>query len=156
MINLDDEAKQTVFAELVGASQPAISKYHRLGILVKGQSLGQWLLAYCEKMRSEASGREVTDSRKRLDEAKTREALANAETKELALYREKELILDRNQVRLAMADWVNTAKSEYESSVEKIIALIEDKHGVTVDRESVNSVIDATCRAIGGFRIESE
>lgn len=155
-MDLSKSATQVEFAELVGTSQQAISKYARLGILVKDQSLQQWLLAYCEKMRSEASGREVTDSRKRLDEAKTREALANAATKELQLYREKELILDRNQVRLAMADWVNTAKSEYESSVEKIIALIEDKHGVTVDRESVNSVVDATSRAIGGFRLESE
>ncbi|GGA80717.1 hypothetical protein GCM10011369_23340 [Neiella marina] len=128
----------------------------RLGLDHKSDSLEAIRLAYIRDLREKAAGRTPTETRHRLDEAKTREALASAQMKELDLYKEHKLILDLEQVREAMEQWVTVAKSEYENSVEKIIALIEDQQGVSIDREPISGIIDATCRVIGDYRIKSE
>ncbi|GBL02941.1 hypothetical protein [Glaciecola sp. KUL10] len=154
-MDLNEQAKQIEFADLVGASQQSISKYVRAGILNKGETYRTWFAKYCEKLRTEAAGREISASRQTLEQAKTREAIANAQLKELDLYREHKLVLDAQQVREAMEQWVTVAKSEYENSIEKIIALIEDKYGVSIDRESINGTIESTCRTIGDFRVKS-
>jgi hypothetical protein len=54
-----------------------------------------------------------------------------------------------------MDAWVNQAKSEYESSFEKIIAMIESQTGQTIEREPINRIIDSTSRVISDFNIES-
>lgn len=154
-MNLDEPAKQTEFAELVGASQPSINKYVRAGILEKNDSYRVWLLAYCSKLRTEAAGREVSASRQTLEMAKTREALANAQLKELDLFREHQLILDLEQVKEAMEEWIILAKSEFENSVEKIIVAIEDQHGVSINREHISATVETACRTIGDYRIQS-
>lgn len=154
-MTLNQEAKQTEFAELVGASQPSISKYFRAGILKKGENYQTWLINYCEKLRTEAAGRELSASRQTLEQVKTREALANAQLKELDLYREHKLVLDVEQVKDAMEQWIAVARSEYENSIEKILTEIEDKYDVSIDRESITGNIESTCRTIGNFTIKS-
>lgn len=48
---------QVDFAELVGVTQPAISSYVTSGVLRAGDTGHAWLLAYCERLRTEAAGR---------------------------------------------------------------------------------------------------
>ena len=48
---------QTEFAELVGVSQPAISALLSEGKLPPCSTLGEMLLAYCERLRDQAGGR---------------------------------------------------------------------------------------------------
>ncbi|MCH2057895.1 MAG: hypothetical protein MK214_15040 [Thalassotalea sp.] len=127
----------------------------RLGLDHKVNSLDEIRVAYIRDLREKAAGRSPTETRHQLDMAKTREALASAQMKELDLFKEHQLILDLEQVREAMDQWVTVAKSEYENSIEKVIALIEDKHGVSIDREPISGIVDATSRTIGNYRIQS-
>lgn len=48
---------QAEFGELVGISQQAVSNLVTSGILVAGAPAHTWLLAYCERLRTEAAGR---------------------------------------------------------------------------------------------------
>jgi len=155
LFDLDDKAKQTEFASLVGASQPAIHKHLDNGTLVRGGTYRQWLRAYCEKLRDEASGRTASDQRLKLDEARTREASANARMKELMLFKEEQLILDKAQVREAIDGWIALAKSEYTNSIEKILAMLESQHGITIDRESIDGTTAAAMRVIADFQFQS-
>lgn len=155
MFDLDTKATQAEFASLVGASQPAIHKHVVSGILKPGQTFRQWLQAYTLKLRDEAAGRTITDQRLELDKAKTREALANAQSKELALYREYQLILEKSQVMEAMSAWIALAKSEYVNSIEKMLAMIESRHNITIERTDIDGITDAAMRTIGDFQLES-
>lgn len=155
MFDLDTKATQAEFASLVGASQPAIHKHVVNGTLKPGHTFRQWLQAYTLKLRDEAAGRTVTDQRLELDKAKTREALANAQSKELALYREYQLILEKSQVMEAMSAWIALAKSEYANSIEKILAMIESRHNITIERNDIDGITDAAMRTIGDFQLES-
>ncbi len=127
----------------------------RLQLDHKVNSLEEIRLAYIRDLREKAAGRSPTTQRQKLDEAKTREAIASAQMKELDIFREHKLVLDRTQVRDAMDQWTIIAKSEYENSVDKIIALIEDQYEVSIDRESINGIVESTCRVIGDFQFQS-
>ncbi|WP_125932016.1 hypothetical protein [Thiosocius teredinicola] len=61
-MNLDQPVTRTAFAELVGISQPAVSKHIAQGTLVDGAPLRAWLLAYCGKLRAEAFGENSGES----------------------------------------------------------------------------------------------
>ena len=127
----------------------------RLKLDHKVNSLEEIRLAYIRDLREKAAGRTPTTHRQKLDEAKTREAIASAQMKELELFKEHTLVLDRTQVLDAMDQWTIIAKSEYENSVDKIIALIEDQYEVSIDRESINGIVESTCRVIGDFQFQS-
>lgn len=155
-MDLNEPCSQTDFSMLVGATPQAIQKRVSDGSLPSGRSAGQWLVVYCEQLRTAASGREVTDTRKRLEEAKTREAMANAQTKELELYRQQDLIMDRDQVCSAMEDWIALSRSEFVNSINKIIDMVEGAHGITVEREKLDEITEATTRIIADFSLKSE
>ncbi len=154
-MDLEQTAKQTEFAELVGVSQPAIAKMISVGALTHGETYLQWLHAYCERLRVEAAGRQVNQTRLDLEKAKTRDAIASAETKELALYRERGLVFEREQVKNAFENWIAVAKAEYMNSIDKIIAGIESQNSVTVDREFTDGIIGAAFRVIADYSVES-
>jgi phage terminase Nu1 subunit (DNA packaging protein) len=48
---------QAAFGEMVGVTQQAISTYVTSGLLKPGDTAHAWLLAYCDRLRMEASGR---------------------------------------------------------------------------------------------------
>ena len=54
MTSLDDRATASAFARLVGISQPAVSKHLNDGHLPRNGSMGEWLRAYCDHLRSYA------------------------------------------------------------------------------------------------------
>lgn len=54
---IDQQVTQAEFAAAVGISQQAVSELVRAGVLPAGASAGQWLLAYCERLREQAAGR---------------------------------------------------------------------------------------------------
>lgn len=67
---------QKDFAALVGISQAAASQWASAGLLVPGETLGAWLLAYCERLRQQARQR-LGDGT--LDLVQERAALARAQ-----------------------------------------------------------------------------
>ena len=69
---------QKDFAALVGISQAAASNWASAGLLAPGATLGEWLLAYCGRLREQAAGRVgATDGG--LDLAQERAALARSQ-----------------------------------------------------------------------------
>lgn len=155
-MNLDSQATQTEFAELVGASQQAIGKHVASGVLEKGATYRAWLLAYCERMRTEAAGRTQSEARERRDLAQAVESEVNAQMKMRQLYKEDGLILDLDSVRQVMAEWATIGKNEFTGAVDKIITAIESEHGITVDRDSVQYDVNVALNAIGNYAFEPE
>lgn len=87
-LQTDMETTQAKFGELVGISQPAVSDLVRAGVLSPGQTAGQWLLAYCSRLREQAAGRlaegglDLATERARLArEQADRVAMVNAQTR---------------------------------------------------------------------------
>jgi transcriptional antiterminator len=120
----------------------------------KELSIDEIRVAYIRNLREEAAGRKATTQKQALDEAKTREALANAMTKEMDLFvKQKELVLVA-EVRQVIDSWISLSKSEYENSIEKIIAMIESHHGVTIDREQTDGIVASSLRTIGDFQLQ--
>ncbi len=153
-MNVNEPCSQVEFAALVGASKQAINQRCKEGLLKDNDTLAHWVFAYCEQLRTAASGREVSTQRQQLEAAKTREALASAGTKELELYRAHNLILELDQVESAMKDWAQLAREELMTSVEKILEMIESAHNITVARDKVDAITDAATRAIGDYSVQ--
>jgi phage terminase Nu1 subunit (DNA packaging protein) len=72
---LDRPCRQADFGVLVGISQPAVSDLVSRGVLADGATAGEWLLAYCHRLREQAAGR-LGSEVGGLDLAQERAALA--------------------------------------------------------------------------------
>lgn len=57
VVDLDDQVSQARFAEMVGVSEASISQRVSDGVLTRGDTAGEWLVAYCERLRDQAAGR---------------------------------------------------------------------------------------------------
>ncbi|WP_413662497.1 hypothetical protein [Microbulbifer sp. CNSA002] len=153
-LSLDDQATQSGFARLVGATQPAIAKHFKAEVFTVGASYEVWLHEYCERLRTEAAGRQANEARNRRDMAQAIESEVNAKLKMRELYREDQLILDVESTRKAMVEWSTVGKNEFIGAVESIIIAIESQYAITVDREPLQPNIEAALRTIGGYEIE--
>ncbi|WP_444939943.1 hypothetical protein ACJJI3_12570 [Microbulbifer sp. ZKSA004] len=153
--SLNDQATQSGFARLVGTSQPAIAKHVQAGVLPQGSTYSVWLQVYCERLRTEAAGRQANEARNQKDLADADKARMSAEKIRRELYREDQLIVDVESVRKVMVEWSTIGKNEFLGAVESILIAIESQHAITVDREPLQPSIDAALRAIGSYEIES-
>lgn len=54
---LEQHISQAEFAEIIGVSEARVSQLVSDGILVRGDSAAEWLVAYCERLRDQAAGR---------------------------------------------------------------------------------------------------
>lgn len=72
---LSSQIRQDEFAELVGVSEGRVSQQVADGTLVRGKTAGEWLLAYCDRLRGQAADR-VGDEVGGLDLPQERAALA--------------------------------------------------------------------------------
>lgn len=70
---LTEQITQAEFAQAVGVSEARISQLISEGVLPREASAGEWLTAYCERLREQAAGRASTGP---LDLAQERAALA--------------------------------------------------------------------------------
>ncbi len=74
---LDAPISQAEFAQIVGVSEARVSQLVGDGVLTRGETAAQWLLAYCERLRDQAAGR-LGDSAG-LDLVQERAALARSQ-----------------------------------------------------------------------------
>lgn len=82
MIDLKGKVTQAAFGELVGISQPAVSDLLSRGVLLSGQSAGEWLKAYCAHLREQAAGRAGVGD---LDLVTERAALARVQREKIEM-----------------------------------------------------------------------
>lgn len=80
-MDLDQPITQAAFGELVGVSQQAISEMQAQGVVRQGDSARVWLLAYCQRLRDAAAGRDPDGE---LATERARVARATAEKIEMA------------------------------------------------------------------------
>jgi phage terminase Nu1 subunit (DNA packaging protein) len=57
LTGLSMAVSQEQFAAVVGISQPRVAQLVAEGVLPRDGTAGQWLLAYCERLREQAAGR---------------------------------------------------------------------------------------------------
>lgn len=69
---------QRAFGELVGITQQTVSDLVRRGVLIEGETAGEWLLAYCDHLREVAAGRGGADGVVNLVAERARLARAQA------------------------------------------------------------------------------
>jgi phage terminase Nu1 subunit (DNA packaging protein) len=75
-VDLNVRILQKDFAELVGVSESTVSEWVTEGVLARGASGREWLLAYCARLREQAAGRASTGP---LDLSQERAGLARAQ-----------------------------------------------------------------------------
>ena len=82
LIDLNKVANQRDFAKIIGVSEAAVSNMKTAGVIRKGQTMGEWLLAYSAHMREQAAGRATKGD---LDLATERAALAKAQREKIEM-----------------------------------------------------------------------
>lgn len=75
---LDQLISQADFAEAIGVSEARVSQLMSERVLTRGETAGQWLLAYCERLRDQAAGRASSETGG-LDLVQERAALARSQ-----------------------------------------------------------------------------
>ena len=91
LIDMEQQATQASLAALVGVTQPTISKLMADGKIPAAGTLGELLLAYCQRLRDQAAGR-LGDSLG-LDLVQERAALAREQ-------REDDTVFEQDGVRI--------------------------------------------------------
>ena len=54
---LDQVISQSEFAQMIGVSEARVSQLVADGVIVRGETVAQWLVGYCERLRDQAAGR---------------------------------------------------------------------------------------------------
>lgn len=77
---LDQQVSQAEFARVIGVSEARVSQLVSEGIIVRGDTAHEWLVAYCERLRDQAAGRAGSETGG-LDLVQERAALAKSQRK---------------------------------------------------------------------------
>lgn len=82
VIDLEIDATQEAFGEMVGISQQTVSDLMARGVLVRDATSGEWLKSYCANLREMAAGRAASGG---LDLATERARLAKEQADKVAM-----------------------------------------------------------------------
>jgi hypothetical protein len=144
------KASQTTFAMMVGVSQQAISQLKTKGVLPEGGTYADWLIAYLDRLRSEAAGREQDN---RLSDVRIRETEMSANLKELEFFEKLKKIIWVDDLAPLMNDFVSAVQFNVMAAQERIIEAIESKHSITVDDDDIGKPLRAALESVvGGSR----
>ncbi len=143
--NPEAKANQTSFALMVGVSQQAISQLKGKGVLHDGGTFADWLGAYLERLRNEASGREQDT---RLSDARIRETEMNAGLKEIELYDKLKKIVWVDDLAPLLNDFFSSVQFNVMAAQERIIEAIESKHSITVDDDDIGKPLRAALESV--------
>ncbi|NIB44824.1 hypothetical protein HBA55_34910 [Pseudomaricurvus alkylphenolicus] len=147
VVSLDDEATQAGLAELVGVSRQAIQKNASKVGLQMGGTYREWLLIYCEHMRTEAAGR-ANDNDKSLAEQRLRES--EQKTLQLAIANNKEL--DNLVLSIDVGGAINRVFSDVSTELTnagiKIQERLESELSIKIDDELIFGPIGDSAKSI--------
>ncbi len=131
-------------------SQPAVAEHINKGLLKPGLSLFEWLHAYSENLREKAAGRGGEDQAA-LTRARTIQAQADGQLKELNFHREVKNLVPVDEIEPMLETWATVARSEFQNAINKLIAGIESKHKIQVDAELIDEIITLALASIGNY-----
>ena len=126
MIDLDEQASQTAFGLLVGASQQSISQHVKNGVLSEGATHSQWLQEYCKHLREIAAGR--PENSEDIKAVTIREKTANARHKEVMTKQLEGTLVDKEEVYQEMLPLFTHMKTQLESAGSRIITLLSAQY----------------------------
>lgn len=149
-INLDSSVSQYQFGQLVGISQQAVANQVQRGVLRSGGSLREWLLSYCESLRTIAAGRGGEDQNN-LTQVRARRELADAQLKEFELARQAGEFVSAADAEALMSGWATSGRREMEDAWDRAIQRIERQHQITVDRTDLDDILEAAFSAIADY-----
>src|SRR5690606_21772953 len=124
---------QSQFAKIVGVSQPLVFKLLDRGTLQPGDTMGEWLLAYCASLREVAAGR-GGDEQVAMAEARARQARFDADLRELEFFEKIGALVQVEDIEPLLSGWAATGRAELLHAVDTIIAGIESRYGIEIDR----------------------
>jgi len=154
-VDLDAKAVQSVFGELVGISQQAVSKQLDKGVLTAGESYRQWLVAYCSHLRELAAGRGGDDAES-LMRARTADALASAELKQLQIQERAGQLVPVEDIEPAITAMVTAARTELLTLPQKVAAayrgLYGNDHDPSIVEELVHESLSHLARGLPAIR----
>lgn len=139
------KANQTAFAAMVGVSQQAISQLKNKGVLPDGGTYTDWLIAYVERLRAEAAGREQDN---RLSDVRIRETEMSANLKELEYMKQLGQTILVNDLSPLLNGFMASVQFNVMAAQERIIEAIESKHSITVDDDDIGKPLRAALESV--------
>ncbi|HSH29735.1 MAG TPA: hypothetical protein VK971_07500 [Thiohalobacter sp.] len=147
---MDSSVSQYQFGQLVGISQQAVANQVQRGVLRSGGSLREWLLAYCESLRTIAAGRGGEDQHN-LTQVRARRELADAQLKEFELARQAGELVPAADAEALMSGWASSGRYEMENAWDRAIERIERHHQITVDRTDLDDILEAAFCVVSDY-----
>jgi len=144
---LDEKANQSSFGRLVGIRQPSVKDFIDKGVLIPGQTLKEWLLQYSQRMRDQAAGRGGNDQ-VNLTRARSDEAVMKTAKMRLEYSREIGVLIYTKDAADAINDWCRFGNREWSQGTHRLVSEIQNKHGIEVDNELVESIVGPTTERI--------
>ena len=141
----DLKASQTTFAMMVGVSQQAISQLKSKGVLIEGGTYADWLIAYLERLRTEAAGREQDQ---RLADVRIRETEMSANLKELEYLKQLGKIILVDDISPLLNSFCSAVQFNVMAAQERIIEAIESKHSITVDDDDIGKPLRTALESV--------
>ena len=149
-MNLDEPTTHEEFGRLVGIGRKAVEKHLAKGVLREGATAGEWLRAYCERLRAEAASRKG-DTALALARAKTREAEARAAMVELQFQRALADLVPVQAIEPDLAAWAGFAWEETQALLARVVGAIESRHGVTIEPDIYKGLLGSARTAIENY-----
>lgn len=143
----DPEAKanQTAFAAFIGVSQQAVSQLKNKNVFPDGGTFAEWLDAYLDRLRSEASGREQ-DSR--LSASRIRETEASANLKELDYLDRLKTVIWRPDIEPLLTELCSSIQFNVMAAQERIIESIESKYSIKLEDDDIGKHLRSALESV--------
>ncbi len=163
--DINDQATQTGFAELLNVSQQTISKQFKKGVLHVGGTNREWLVQYTEHLRQEAAGR-GGDSQQILTRARIEETLENTAVKRQTRLKDAGVLLDKDDTVLLVTEMTGQLQGHVMSAGDEIIDELISRYKLELDDNAILEPLRIALRhcatdvkelgeRIGGDSIES-
>ena len=143
---LDQKASQTVFAKLVGASQPAISERIKKGQLEKDGTYAEWLQVYISGLREEAAGRADVSAQN----VRKRKELAQALREEFELSKDYKLIIPTEFVGPDLISLIKEIQSQIMEAGNMSVQSIESEHAIQINDDLIFGPLRSALGNIAG------
>lgn len=146
-VSLNDQANQSVFAKIVGISQPTVHKHaKRLG-LIPGQTYAEWILAYTNQLRTEASGRAHESDSSFIALKKRKAELENIDLT-ITVGEKLEIFVPTEIALSTIYDLLDFFQQELINVGDNISEKLESKFNIEVDDECISDPIRATAERV--------
>jgi phage terminase Nu1 subunit (DNA packaging protein) len=141
-MDLTATVSMAAFSRIVGVTPGRISQLVQAGVLATEGTLAEWLLAYCEQLRTQAAGRASSGP---LDLSQERAALALEQRRiaELKRGQLEDRLVDKELVARTWAGLATQTRDDLLLLPDRLAPLLEMRPGATV-RQTLDTEIRAS------------